>query len=54
MVLLSLALLPVIKGALVALQWALRMHGFGRGSDPAMPEPDPAHGISVPAQGKSA
>jgi uncharacterized protein (DUF983 family) len=26
---LSLVLLPVIKGALVGLQWALRMHGFG-------------------------
>ena len=26
---LSLALLPMIKGAVVALQWALRMHGFG-------------------------
>ena len=26
---LSLALLPVVKGAIVGLQWALRMHGFG-------------------------
>lgn len=26
---LALALLPVMKGALVGLQWALRMHGFG-------------------------
>jgi len=26
---LSLFLLPRVKGALVALQWALRMHGFG-------------------------
>jgi uncharacterized protein (DUF983 family) len=25
----SLTLLPMIKGALVAYQWALRMHGFG-------------------------
>ena len=25
----SLALLPRIKGALVGLQWAMRMHGFG-------------------------
>ncbi|MEW6257503.1 MAG: DUF983 domain-containing protein [Pseudomonadota bacterium] len=32
--LLSLALLPPIKGALVGLQWALRMHGF----DPRSPE----------------
>nr|WP_051357150.1 DUF983 domain-containing protein [Azorhizobium doebereinerae] len=31
---LSLALLPVTKGALVGLQWALRMHGF----DPDSPE----------------
>lgn len=28
-VILSLALLPPVKGALVGLQWALRMHGFG-------------------------
>lgn len=54
MVLLSLVLLPAIKGALVALQWALRMHGFGGGSDPAAPQPDPAHEITLPAQGKSA
>ncbi len=27
---LSLYLLPRIKGALVAFQWAKRMHGFGR------------------------
>ena len=26
---LSLLLLPRVKGALVGLQWALRMHGFG-------------------------
>jgi uncharacterized protein (DUF983 family) len=31
---LSLSLLPRIKGALVGLQWALRMHGFGDHSDP--------------------
>lgn len=31
---LSLILLPPIKGALVGLQWALRMHGFdGNGDD---------------------
>jgi uncharacterized protein (DUF983 family) len=30
---LSLWLLPRIKGALVGLQWALRMHGFGGPSD---------------------
>ena len=26
----SLVLLPIAKGALVGLQWALRMHGFAR------------------------
>jgi uncharacterized protein (DUF983 family) len=30
---LSLALLPRIKGALVGYQWALRMHGFGGHQD---------------------
>ena len=36
---LSLYLLPRIKGALIALQWAKRMHGF------AVPPPaDPSHG----------
>lgn len=31
---LSLALLPSVKGAIVALQWALRMHGFdGNGNE---------------------
>jgi uncharacterized protein (DUF983 family) len=46
-VVLSLALLPVVKGALVALQWALRMHGFGIGVDPAAPEPDPAASVTA-------
>ena len=32
-VLASLALLPRIKGALVGLQWAHRMHGFGGHAD---------------------
>jgi uncharacterized protein (DUF983 family) len=27
---LSLYLLPRLKGAMVALQWSKRMHGFGR------------------------
>ena len=40
-VILSLVLLPPIKGALIGLQWALRMHGFGGGTDPANPEPIP-------------
>ena len=41
---LCLWMLPRVKGALVGLQWALRMHGFsGPDSlDPALPEPDPA------------
>lgn len=30
---LSLALLPRVKGALVGLQWANRMHGFGVAAD---------------------
>jgi uncharacterized protein (DUF983 family) len=33
-VILTIVFLPPIKGALVALQWALRMHGF----DPSAPE----------------
>ena len=32
-VLLTLALLPVVKGALVGLQWALKMHGFAGPGD---------------------
>ncbi|GBD48184.1 DUF983 domain-containing protein [Methylopila sp. Yamaguchi] len=34
-IILSLALLPPVKGALVGLQWALRMHGFGGEDDSA-------------------
>ena len=34
-VILSLVLLPRIKGALIALQWAQRMHGFGEQGEPA-------------------
>jgi uncharacterized protein (DUF983 family) len=29
---LSLALLPRLKGVIVAIQWSRRMHGFGAGS----------------------
>lgn len=36
---LSLYLLPRVKGALIGLQWALRMHGFGGAVDET-PEPD--------------
>ncbi|MEJ1158798.1 DUF983 domain-containing protein [Prosthecomicrobium sp. N25] len=40
---LSIALLRPIKGAIVGLQWALRMHGFNpAGDDEALPEPRPA------------
>jgi uncharacterized protein (DUF983 family) len=44
---LSLWLLPRIKGALIGLQWALKMHGFGGPDslDPADPQPDPAAGL---------
>jgi uncharacterized protein (DUF983 family) len=36
---LSLTMLPRIKGAMVGLQWALRMHGFGHEPD-AVPSSD--------------
>jgi uncharacterized protein (DUF983 family) len=38
---LSLWLLPHVKGGLIGLQWACRMHGFGAGPDPADPLPAP-------------
>jgi uncharacterized protein (DUF983 family) len=38
-VILSLTLLPRVKGALVGLQWALRMHGFGGDNDQPIPDP---------------
>lgn len=37
---LSLWMLPRIKGALVGVQWALRMHGFG-GEDTSEPSSQP-------------
>lgn len=36
-IIMSLWLLPRVKGALVGLQWALRMHGFGGTPDQADP-----------------
>jgi uncharacterized protein (DUF983 family) len=40
---LALALLPPVKGAVVGLQWALRMHGFdGNGGDDLSPVPAPS------------
>ncbi len=38
----SLWLLPRVKGALVGLQWALRMHGFGGAPADAPPAARPA------------
>jgi len=41
-VVLSFYFLPRIKGALIGLQWALRMHGFGgpaSNAEPALPAP---------------
>ena len=37
-VILPIAMLPSIKGAIVGLQWANKMHGF----DPGRGHPDPA------------
>ncbi|SNT72599.1 DUF983 domain-containing protein [Paracoccus seriniphilus] len=34
-IVLSLLLLPRIKGGMIGLQWARRMHGFGRNAEPA-------------------
>ena len=46
----SLWLLPRVKGTLVGLQWALRMHGFGGPDalDPAAPTPEPKPVNEVP------
>lgn len=38
---LSLLLLPRIKGALIGIQWAYRMHGFGVEDDEPVPDPTP-------------
>ncbi len=44
LVILSLILLPRVKGALIGYQWALRMHGFGGdgGEDVPVPPTTPA------------
>lgn len=44
LVILSLILLPRVKGALIGYQWALRMHGFGGedGEEVPVPPPTPA------------
>ncbi|MEO1719218.1 MAG: DUF983 domain-containing protein, partial [Pseudomonadota bacterium] len=36
-VILSAYLLPRVKGALIGLQWAHRMHGFGEDGEPRDP-----------------
>ena len=38
-IVLALALIPPIKGIVIGLQWANRMHGFG-GEDDAIADPD--------------
>ncbi len=45
---LSLVLLPIAKGALVSLQWALRMHGFDPSSAEREPPPAGALHPSIP------
>ncbi|MFH5773536.1 DUF983 domain-containing protein [Paracoccus sp. NGMCC 1.201697] len=45
-IILSLALLPVIKGGFVGFQWARRMHGFG---DAPPSRAEPVHRDKVPA-----
>lgn len=39
---LSLALLPLLKGGVIGMQWALRMHGFGGETDEVLPA-EPSH-----------
>ena len=48
---LSLLLLPRIKGMLIGAQWALRMHGFGGAADVAIPEPMPHRAGSASGPG---
>jgi uncharacterized protein (DUF983 family) len=46
--LLSIALLRPVKGAIIGLQWALRMHGFEGSANPDRPEPVVAYPPGVP------
>ncbi len=46
-VILALLLLPVVKGGLVALQWALLMHGFDPDFDEESEMPQPAEPAST-------
>jgi uncharacterized protein (DUF983 family) len=50
-IILSLVLLPRIKGALIGLQWAHRMHGFG--GEPDRAEADPAAAVVGEIKGKT-
>lgn len=45
-VILSLALIQPVKGGVIGLQWAVRMHGFG--GEPASPERQPLQRQSSP------
>ena len=48
---LCLALLQPVKGAVIGLQYGLRMHGFGRPADPALRESDGERGPGREAEG---
>lgn len=48
---LSLALLQPVKGAVIGLQYGLRMHGFGRPAGPARGEDDGERGSGREAEG---
>lgn len=45
-VLLAIPMMQPVKGGVVGLQWALRMHGFG--GEPDRAEPEPAAAIRTP------
>lgn len=44
---LSLILLPIMKGAVVGLQWAMRMHGFGEEPDGASSDSDQGFAVKL-------
>ncbi|NVK33224.1 MAG: DUF983 domain-containing protein [Rhodobacteraceae bacterium] len=49
-VVLSLAFLPPVKGALIGLQWALFMHGFDPETQTELPETDPAASLDLASE----
>jgi uncharacterized protein (DUF983 family) len=49
---LTLALLRPVKGAIIALQWALRMHGFDGSANPDAPEDVLAPPTAGPLRGQ--